>query len=94
MATTYIDVTAAIKEAEAALKAKYEALERVAVLREVLRNAVKMKAQMTDDQRNWIEGQFPVRERNTTPEDRAKALREQAKEIEDKAKAKAAEVAA
>lgn len=63
MAQSYIDVTAAIAEAEKAIAAKYKALEEVAVLREVLRNALKMKAQMTTEQRQWIEVTFPIHER-------------------------------
>lgn len=63
MAQSYIDVTAAIAEAEKAIAAKYKALEQVAVLREVLRNAVRMKTQMTAEQRQWIDGTFPIHER-------------------------------
>jgi hypothetical protein len=77
---SYIDISAAIKAAEEAIAEKYEALEKVAVMRETLRSAVKMKVQMTKEQREWIEGTFPIHERkkgkkgeDATPEPAAQA---------------------
>lgn len=62
---SFIDVTAAIAEAKDAIDAKYAALERVAVMRETLRNALKTKVQMTKEQQEYIEGTFPVHERKS-----------------------------
>jgi len=68
MATSFIDVTAAIAEAKDAIDAKYKALERVAVMRETLRNALKTGVKMTQEQREFIEGTFPIHERKTKDE--------------------------
>ena len=65
MTKSFIDVTAAIAEAKDAIDAKYAALERVAVMRETLRNALKTKVQMTKDQQEYIEGTFPIHERKS-----------------------------
>lgn len=100
MTKSFIDVTAAIAEAKDAIDAKYEALERVSVMRETLRNALKTKVQMTKEQQEYIEGTFPVHERkskdNMTPAQvaqlatrRAEAAAKRAEEAQKAARAEA-----
>lgn len=63
MATqTYIDVDAAITAAKQALDEKNRAMEKVAIIRTDLRNAVTMGG-TSKEQTEWIEGTFPIRER-------------------------------
>lgn len=82
----YIDVSAAIKVAEKLLKDKSEIMRNIDTVRSDLRNAVDRKE--TDaEQTKWIGEQFPVAQRERkTAEEKAKVLRQQAKEIEDRAK--------
>ena len=68
--SSYINVEAAIAAAKVALAEKRRAMEKVAIVRTDLRNAVTMGA-ASKGQADWIEGQFPIRERkrkgSTTP---------------------------
>lgn len=60
--SSYIDVAAAIKAAESAIKDKYAALAKVDIIRTDLRNAVALGV-TTPEQKQWIEATFPIRER-------------------------------
>lgn len=68
----YIDVDAAIKVAQAALKRKGEVLKEIDVVRSDLRHADEMGS-VTPEQRRWIKEQFPIRERNRNPKNKASA---------------------
>jgi hypothetical protein len=60
----YIDVAAAIQEAEKVLAEKSDVMERQDIIRTDLRNAVKMKA-ATPEQAKWIGEHFPMRQRQS-----------------------------
>lgn len=79
---SYIDVSAAITEAEEALAAKEDVLERINMVRADLRHALKLKGGMTDEQRKWIEETFPERTRTLDPAVKADKLRKELAEAE------------
>lgn len=58
----YIDVGAAIKVAEQAIKAREAAIKAVGIVRTDLRNAVEMGG-ATAEQKAWVAKNFPPRER-------------------------------
>ena len=85
MAQTYIDVNAAIEAAKQALAEKQSAMDKVAIIRTDLRNAVTLGA-TTPEQTKWIEEQFPLRERETDPAAKVQKLREQLAQAEKAAR--------
>lgn len=68
----YIDIDAAIKLAKSIITEKYEVLERLDIVRTDLRNAVRLN-QGTPEQREWIEGTFPIRKRKREGKAQGKA---------------------
>ena len=64
MADSYINVDAAIKAAEALLKQHRAIQDKIAIVRQDLRNAVTMGG-ANGEQAKWIGDTFPVRERKT-----------------------------
>jgi hypothetical protein len=64
----FINVNAAIEEADRALTEKAEVRDRVAALRELLRSAVTAR-ETTAEQAEWIGEAFPLRERKVKTDD-------------------------
>lgn len=79
--SAYIDVTAAIKEAENLLEQKAKIMEKVAIIRTDLRNSITMGV-ATQEQKEWIEGQFPQKERITDPAAQLAKAQERVQELQ------------
>lgn len=89
----YIDVSAAIKEAEHLLKQKADLMEKIQIVRTDLRNSVTMSV-ANAEQVQWIEEQFPVRERETDPAKQLAKAQEKVRELQARQQKGAAKVAA
>lgn len=88
----YIDVKAAIQEAEAILKEKGKIMDKLAIVRSDLRNAITMGV-ANPEQTKWIEEQFPVRERTTDPAEQLQKAEAKVQELRKKQQAPATKAA-
>jgi uncharacterized protein (UPF0303 family) len=62
----YIDIPAAIKQAEQLLKEKEELFAKIEIIRTDLRHAVVMGG-ATEDQKKWVAEKFPTVKRTRKP---------------------------
>lgn len=91
--SAYIDVSAAIKEAERLLAEKAKVMEKVAIIRTDLRNSITMGV-ANPEQTKWIEEQFPQKERITDPEAQLAKAQARVAELESRNKNGGRKVAA